>query len=219
MSVVAIEDLIERGIYDVNLHPTVTLTQSQRNQVQLLAQGRADTGYNDPSDDYNTVFASAASKSISHEQHEKGLLGEAAVSIHHSPDRTLNYLDEDLTRCGDGGIDLEMDDWLVDVKTTEWGFEQGKTPLLKVKRDSHCEVMETVQHRDDATVAYYLVEKVSETELRLIGYITAEVFDERAERVREGETYRPEDEDYRFRSHADNLVVEPSDLWISYRDD
>lgn len=55
--------------------------------------------------------------------------------------------------------------------------------------------------------------------MRLIGFVTAEVFDERAEFVAEGETYRPDDEDYHFRSHADNLVCEPSDLWISYRDD
>lgn len=33
------------------------------------------------------------------------------------------------------------------------------------------------------------------------------------------ETYWPDKEEYRFRSHADNLVAKPSDLSISYRDD
>lgn len=27
------------------------------------------------------------------------------------------------------------------------------------------------------------------------------------------------DDDYRFKSSTDNLVCEPSDLWLSYRDD
>jgi hypothetical protein len=45
-----------------------------------------------------------------------------------------------------------------------------------------------------------------------------EVFEAVDERVREGESYTVEEGD-EFRSHADNLVVEPSDLILSFRDD
>lgn len=53
--------------------------------------------------------------------------------------------------------------------------------------------------------------------MNVISNIDVKVFDDWAKFVAEGESYWPED--YRFRSHANYLVCEPSDLWISYRDD
>jgi|AntRauTorcE11898_2_1112593.scaffolds.fasta_scaffold08410_5 hypothetical protein len=67
-------------------------------------------------------------------------------------------------------------------------------------------------------MVYYLVEKIDEHTVRIIRYIPIRTSDAAAEFVGEDETYQV-DEDDEFRSRADNLVVEPSDLILSFRDD
>ncbi|WP_096391482.1 hypothetical protein [Halopenitus persicus] len=222
MSVVVIAEAVEKGLYNEGMHPVVELRESEMNEVKIIALGRSDTGYNNPDeDDYNTDFSSAANAKTSREQHEKGAFGEAVVAKHHSDDYTIHGLDDELTRSGDGGVDLEIDGTAVDVKTTDYGYACGRTPLLKVKQDCHRENMERIQNGDEDVdeLMYYCVERINETTGRIIGYITASAFDGVAEEVNEGETYRAGEDGYNWTSRADNLVAEPSDLWLSYRDD
>ncbi|WP_254273757.1 hypothetical protein [Haloarcula marina] len=54
---------------------------------------------------------------------------------------------------------------------------------------------------------------------RLIRYILLEDIDEVADAVDEGVIHQPDDEDFRFKSHAHKLVDEPKHLWLSHRDD
>lgn len=54
---------------------------------------------------------------------------------------------------------------------------------------------------------------------RLTGFTSVHAFDGVYERVRKGEMYRAGEDSYDFTSRADNLVADPEDLWISYRDD
>jgi hypothetical protein len=68
------------------------------------------------------------------------------------------------------------------------------------------------------TMAYYLAERVDAHTVRLIGFITVEAFDEACTAVGEGEDYTPTGDERPFTSRADNLVAEPADLWLSYRD-
>jgi hypothetical protein len=130
-------------------------------------------------------------------------------------------LDDKLTRCGDGGIDLEIDDTQVDVKTVKWGYDRGKVPLLKVRQVKHEETMRRLEDEDDDLNAlmYYLVERVDASTARLIGYIDAEVFDEVCQSITEGETYKADDPRYDWTSRDDNYFCEPEQLWLSYRDD
>lgn len=65
----------------------------------------------------------------------------------------------------------------------------------------------------------YCIERIDAHTARLIGFISAEVFYNVAERVGEGEWYKRGQPRYNMKSHADNLVVEPEDLWLSFRED
>ena len=79
--------------------------------------------------------------------------------------------------------------------------------------------MERIQSGELDAMTYYPVERIDSHTARLIGYIDAEVFDEIAEFVVDAETYRAEEDGYDFTSRANNLVVEPEELWLSFRDD
>ena len=61
--------------------------------------------------------------------------------------------------------------------------------------------------------------RIDATTARLIGYISVQAFDDACVPVGEGKTYRTGEDGYDFTSKADNLVVEPEDLWLAYRDD
>ncbi|WP_394743060.1 hypothetical protein [Natronococcus roseus] len=83
-------------------------------------------------------------------------------------------------------------------------------PLLKVKREKF------EKHRSQIDM-YFLTEVTTSGRVRIIGYITPEYLAEAGTEVNEGETYKPDDERRRFRSHADNIVAEPDDLRIVWR--
>lgn len=92
---------------------------------------------------------------------------------------------------------------------------------MKVKLEKHVENLRRLRRDDNDvdTMMYYLVERFDDTKGRVIGYISVRAFDDSFQYVKNGETYRPDDPDYRFTSKTDNLVCEPADLCLSYRDD
>lgn len=220
-SIVEIAEMVDRDIYDVGVHPIIEFTEVEVNRMNRIAFQRYETGYTNTEFDHNTDFDSAADSKTSLEQHEKGLVGEAAVAKHHTG--SLDALDESVTRTGDDGIDFELStdggEWVIDAKATNFGYDAQRTPLLKAKREKHERNLERVRSDEGAdTRAYYLVERIDAHTARLIGYITVEAFDDVAELVSEDEEYTPTADSRPFVSHADNLVAEPRDLWLSYTD-
>ena len=216
MTVHAISEIRSRNIDPAGILPVVSLSQNEYNRAQLIAAARSDTGYNNPDEDeYNTDFASAADARTSREQHQKGVLGEAAYCKYY--EGSVQKLDDRITRHGDGGIDVvsERDTATihVDVKTTDWGYADGSIPHLKIRRE---------KHRTEENLIYYLCERINATTARLVGYIHSERVPEAGVEVDEGEVAFADEPRKRFKSNADNYVIPAPKLtavWREWDDD
>lgn len=130
---------------------------------------------------------------------------------------------------GDDGFDIVINDALVNVKTTQFGYDKNRVPLLKVKEGKHHLLkvkegkhqknLERLQSDDPDSpdeMLYYLVEQVDDRTARLIGYIYVSRFTRVCDSISKFETYKPGEEKYNWTSRAENYFCEPDELWISY---
>lgn len=130
--------------------------------------------------------------------HEIGLYGEVAAAKWYGVE-----VDDEIVRNGDGGYDIVVNRCNVDVKTvSDYGYETGREPLLKIHPKNWYEAKGTVD-------VYVLAELIDERHVRLIGRLSA---------------HDVEDLDYReagesFEDEFGNPVCLPSANYVAHTTD
>jgi len=178
--------------------PTQRLTSEYLATSHHVAGGRHKTGYRQSS-----RLQQQTMRDDGLDAHSVGVRGEAALALYLNGN--LDALDREARWDGDDGTDLTIRGYDIDVKTTTYGWDAGKEPLLRIERRH----FEDDEHTPDL---YYLVEECVVGIYRLIGFIEADCVEGVCDYVDEGEYYRG------FKSQTANVVVPIEHLTMVTRD-